>query len=75
LDGTPITDNAGGTVTFDLHGTTYEIDLSSENAQELRQGVRGCRSRPSSRIGTSSGAAGQCDPEPTKVIKGWAAAK
>lgn len=35
LDGT----EAGETVTFELDGKTYEIDLSSANANDLRQSL------------------------------------
>lgn len=35
IDGTIIADGRGRTVTFGLNGTTYEIDLTDENATEL----------------------------------------
>ena len=37
LDGTPITKEAGLTVRFSIDSQAYEIDLSHENAAELRQ--------------------------------------
>jgi len=36
LDGTELADGEGETVTFALDGSTYEIDLSRENADALR---------------------------------------
>jgi hypothetical protein len=39
LDGTPLSEGAGGTVSFALDGTNYEIDLSNENADRLRDGL------------------------------------
>ena len=36
LDGTQIDAGDGGTVTFALEGTTYEIDLTSAHLEELR---------------------------------------
>ena len=39
LDGTPITDGAGGTVQFALEGREYELDLSAENLEKLKEAV------------------------------------
>lgn len=39
IDGTELDQGAGETVTFALDGQTYEIDLSSENANKLREVV------------------------------------
>ena len=39
LDGTPLSDGAGGTVSFGLDGTTYEVDLSHSNAERLRSAL------------------------------------
>jgi hypothetical protein len=39
LDGTPLSDGAGGTVTFALDGTSYEVDLSHANAERLRSAL------------------------------------
>ena len=36
LDDKPIADGKGGTVTFAVDGTTYEIDLSNKNADTFR---------------------------------------
>src|SRR3954447_15593174 len=40
IDGTQIADNQGETVTFGLDGATYEIDLTDQNAKELRGAVQ-----------------------------------
>jgi hypothetical protein len=37
LDGSEIADGGGETVRFALDGTSYEIDLTDENAAELRR--------------------------------------
>ena len=39
LDGTPLSDGAGGTVSFGLDGTSYEVDLSNANAERLRSAL------------------------------------
>src|SRR3954467_10545068 len=67
IDGTQIADNQGETVTFGLDGATYEIDLTDQNAKQLRDAVQiyvangrrvgGGRGRPAaSSRGTSGGA-------------------
>lgn len=37
LDGTEIASGKGGTLTFALDGQSYEIDLTSKNAEALRK--------------------------------------
>lgn len=37
LDGTSIEDGSGGTVSFALDGTSYEIDLTAAHAAEFRE--------------------------------------
>jgi len=39
LSGEPIGEGEGSTVTFGLDGTSYEIDLSAENARALREAL------------------------------------
>jgi hypothetical protein len=39
LDGSPLSDGAGGTVSFGLDGTSYEVDLSNANAERLRSAL------------------------------------
>src|SRR3954447_20569360 len=65
IDGTQITDNKGETLTFALDGATYEIDLTEQNAKQLRDSVAtyianarrigGGRGRPAASAGRSSG--------------------
>jgi Lsr2 len=83
IDGTQITDNQGETVTFGLDGATYEIDLTTQNAQQLREAVQmyiangrrvgGGRGRPAGN-GRSSAPSTKRDPQQTKAIKDWARA-
>jgi len=84
LDGTQISDNQGETVTFGLDGATYEIDLTTENARQLREAVGvyiangrrvgGGRGRPAGGARASSERATKRDPQQTKAIKDWAKA-
>src|SRR4051794_12983814 len=84
LDGTQITGNQGETVTFSLDGATYEIDLTTDNARQLRDAVQvyisngrrvgGGRSRPAGAARASTGPATKRDPQQTKAIKDWAKA-
>jgi hypothetical protein len=84
IDGTQITDNQGETVTFGLDGATYEIDLTTKNARELREAVQvyiangrrigGGRGRPAGSARTSSRPATKRDPQQTRAIKDWAKA-
>jgi hypothetical protein len=39
MDGKPITDGGGETITFGLDGRNYEIDLSKKNADALRDAL------------------------------------
>lgn len=41
ISGMEILDGQGETLTFSLDGTTYEIDLSAENAEQLRAVITG----------------------------------
>src|SRR3954449_5185703 len=84
IDGTQIMDNQGETVTFGLDGATYEIDLTDQNAKQLREAVQiyianarrigGGRGRPVTASGRTNGssASGKRDPEQTRAIKEWA---
>jgi hypothetical protein len=40
IDGTEITDGEGETIRFAIDGTSYEIDLSAENAETLRAALQ-----------------------------------
>jgi hypothetical protein len=39
LDGTPIEAGAGSTIAFAIDGTSYEIDLSDDNASRMRDAL------------------------------------
>lgn len=78
--------SADETVTFALDGTTYEIDLSEKNAEELRNvfgkyvsaarkvSSRGGRSSGASGAGRSraTGGGGRMDREQAGAIRDWA---
>src|SRR3954471_22437098 len=89
IDGTQITDNEGETVTFGLDGATYEIDLTSQNAKQLRDAVQvyvanarrvsGGRGRPAGygNVPTQrrgGSSSAKRKPEETRAIKEWARA-
>jgi len=71
LDGTVIEEGKGETLQFGLEGTTYEIDLTSQNAESLRDALapfiaaarspsRGSRPQPApSASGSDASASGQ----------------
>ena len=82
LDGKPIKDGQGETVTFALDGTAYEIDLGKKNADSLRNDLskyvgearRAGRASGAGGRGRSSRAAGSRqgrDYDP-KAVRAWA---
>ncbi len=78
LDGTELADGAGESVRFSLDGTTYDIDLTRQNADKLRGALapyigsarrsngRGNRSNRSSAGNTRR------DPAQNQHIREWA---
>ena len=84
IDGTQITDNQGESVTFGLDGATYEIDLTDQNAKQLRDAlqvfiangrrVSGGRGRPATPARSGTGPTTKRDPQQTRAIKEWARA-
>lgn len=78
LTGETIEDSSGKTVQFGFDGSVYEIDLTNENADKLREAfgdyVAAGRktSGRSSRTRTSS--SGRTDPDELAKIREWAAA-
>jgi len=80
LDGTPIEDGTGSTVSFAIDGTSYEIDLSDAHAGEfrdalapyLRAGRRVSTARRASGGSRSSSSAAASE---TAAIREWATAQ
>ncbi|MGN6325857.1 histone-like nucleoid-structuring protein Lsr2 [Pseudolysinimonas sp.] len=82
LDGTPIEDGAGSTVSFAVDGTNYEIDLSDDHASEFRdvlapylkagRRVAGGTRRSASRGTSSSGSAAASE---AAAMREWANAQ
>jgi hypothetical protein len=80
LDGSPIEDGAGSTVSFAVDGTSYEIDLSDRNASEFRdvlapylkaaRRVGGRRSTP-----RSAGSSGSSAASEAAAMREWAHAQ
>jgi len=80
LDGSPIAEGEGRTVAITLDGASYELDLSTEHADELdgllqpyldaaRKVGRKSAGRPSS---SSSSSAPKSDPSELQKIREWA---
>ena len=74
LDNTVIAPGQGGTVTFALDGTSYEIDLGTDNTRALRDALAPFIARARSTGRRASGArrtrsAGTSD---TAVVREWA---
>lgn len=77
LDGS----TAESTVEFGLDGVHYAIDLSADNAEQLRDAVAayvarakrtGARKRRGGRPRNSSGASDTADRQRNQAIRGWA---
>ncbi|MGY1618855.1 Lsr2 family protein [Geodermatophilus sp. SYSU D00691] len=83
LDGTDIEDGGGQTVSFSLDGKSYELDLTNENADELRatfdryikaaRNVGGRQSSPRTRTTAAapSRSRSKSDVDP-KAVRAWA---
>ncbi|MGF3056828.1 histone-like nucleoid-structuring protein Lsr2 [Microbacterium sp. YY-01] len=75
IDGTVLEPGEGETVRFALDGTSYEIDLTSAHAEQLRQALNPYISAGRRAARPGSGSAGrrtQRNPE-TAAIRAWAA--
>lgn len=77
FDGSVIED--GGTVTFSVDGSSYEIDLSAKNKEKLTKALspfidvaRKSSSRSSAASGASSSSAKKSDPKELQKIRDWA---
>ena len=76
LDGTQLSDGAGGTVSFGLDGTSYEIDLSHANAERLRSALAQYVAA-GRKVGARAGTRRSSAPRPTSsgnaaVVREWA---
>ncbi len=79
LDETEIEDGAGTTVRFGLDGTAYELDLTNEHADELRESlgryVEAARKTGSDRPARSTGRARPSKTDVSPVaVREWAKA-
>ncbi|MBD8704922.1 Lsr2 family protein [Frigoribacterium sp. CFBP 13712] len=76
IDGTPIEDGGGRTVTFTLKGVTYEIDLCDAHIEELTKSFSPYVSagRRAGRKSTTSTSSAKSDPAELKKIREWARA-
>jgi len=74
IDGTPISDGAGRTVTFALDGIAYEIDLSDAHLAELHKSLTPYTTSGRRTGRKSSGAAGatKMDKAELTKIRKWA---
>ena len=76
LDGTVLDQGEGETVTFSLSGSTYEIDLSSSNAEALRSVLQpyisAGRRTGGSRGGRGSGTGASSRDYDPKAVRKWA---
>jgi len=80
LTGDPIEEGAGETVQFALDGTQYEIDLTDDNAKQLRDAlsdyVSAARTVSTRSARSSSGSAGRARSNSDELakIREWATA-
>lgn len=76
LDGTPIPDGEGSTVSFALNGSSYEIDLGATNTQALSNAFAPyiAAGRRTGRKGRSAATGTKSDPAELQVIREWARA-
>jgi len=76
LDGTPIAEGEGRTVTFALNGVTYEIDLSDAHVEELTEGLSPyvAAGRRTGRKAAASTSGTKSDPAELQKIREWARA-
>jgi hypothetical protein len=72
LDGTTIDDGAGETIAFSVGDSAYEIDLSEENAKNLRAALAPFISaaRPAPRARRTSGSRASAKASPG-VVRAW----
>lgn len=78
VDGTPIEDGKGGTVRFALDGTSYEIDLSDNNIEQLHASLatwidaaRKTSGRSTGSSSSSTSSSKKSDPKQLQAIREW----
>jgi hypothetical protein len=78
LTGETIEAGSGKTVQFGFDGTAYEIDLTDENADKLREAyadyVAAARKTSSRSTRTRTSSSGRTDPDELAKIREWAGA-
>lgn len=77
LDGSPIADGEGRTLTFSLDGAAYEIDLHDSHVDELTSALSPFLSagrRTGRKQTPSRGPAGKSNPAELQAIREWARA-
>ena len=75
IDGRPIPDGKGETVSFGLDGKDYDIDLSGKNAAKLRDSLAqyvGAARRVGGRSRRSRGGTARTDREQLQAVREWA---
>ncbi|MFJ2535775.1 histone-like nucleoid-structuring protein Lsr2 [Microbacterium maritypicum] len=78
IDGTSIGDGEGETVLFGLDGNSYEIELTTENADRLREALAPfisagrSRGRASGSRGRTSGSRGRGSDRDLNEVRRWA---
>lgn len=79
LDGTPIADGEGKTVSFSIDGVSYEIDLSNDHVDELDAALatfvsaaRKTTRSGAGRASTGRTASTKSNPEDLQKIREWA---
>jgi hypothetical protein len=72
LDGSEI-DADGKSVSFSFDGTSYEIDLSGENIEKMREDLR-VYIEKARKVTNRGRASGKAEPAPldTKAVRAWA---
>lgn len=72
LDGTELSEGQGETVNFGIDGKTYDIDLSTKNADKLRKALEPYISAGRRSGGGSSRRASSKSDYDAKAVRAWA---
>jgi hypothetical protein len=79
LDGSPIPDGGGTTISFALDGTSYEIDLTTEHAEALRAAlaayIEAGRKTTATTAGSRRSPARSGSASNPSVVRDWARAQ